>query len=84
MADDHTRTDDSADDQEGQFSYRTSKDGKIFVAWHGKTVTTLKGAAAQRFLSRIEGADQHEAQQIMARATGNFKRGNERLASGSQ
>jgi hypothetical protein len=80
MADDHERTDETAE----QFSYRASKDGKVFVAWHGKTVTTLKGEAARRFLSRIEAANPHEAQQIMARVTGNFKRGNERLASGTQ
>ena len=43
-----------------------------------KTVTTLAGDGAQRFLARAEGADAAGLQQLMARATGNFKRGNER------
>jgi hypothetical protein len=71
------------DAEPGQFSYRASKDGKVFIAWHGKTVTTLKGREAARFLSKVESGDEHAAQQLMARATGNFKRGNERLAAES-
>ena len=60
------------------FSYRAAKDGTVFIAWHGRTVTTLKGAKAQNFLRRIERVDAAEAQLILAKATGNFKRGNER------
>ncbi len=41
-------------------------------------MTTLGGDAARRFVSRAEGADPDAAQQLMARATGNYKRGNER------
>ncbi len=59
------------------FSYHTSQDGKVFIAWHGRTVTTLKGAKAQHFLRRIERVDAAEAQLLMAKAAGNFKRGNE-------
>jgi hypothetical protein len=62
------------------FSYRVSKDGKVFIYWHGKQVTILKNAAAQKFISKITDLDdpQGEAQLAMAKATGNFKRGNER------
>ena len=60
------------------FGYRTSKDGKEFVTWHGRRVTTLAGEAAARFLRRIAGADAADAQLVMAKVTGNFKRGNER------
>ena len=60
------------------FSYRTSKDGKVFVLWHGRHVTTLAGGDAARFLRRVENADPREAQLAMAKVTGNFKRGNER------
>ena len=38
----------------------------------------LRGKAAERFAVRMDGADASAAQQLMARATGNFKRGNER------
>ncbi len=59
------------------FTYRVSKD-KVFIYWHGKQVTILKGKEAQRFISKIERLSDHEAQLVMAKATGNFKRGNER------
>ena len=67
---------------ENAFSYRPSKDGKVFIAWQGRTVTTLKGSAARTFLARVAQCDGEEAQLLMAKATGNFKRGNERDATG--
>ncbi|MBV9258281.1 MAG: hypothetical protein JO215_09705 [Ktedonobacteraceae bacterium] len=60
------------------FSYRATKDGKVFLYWHRKQVKILKGPAAQEFLEDIADGDQREAQLVMARVTGNFKRGNER------
>lgn len=62
------------------FSYRASKEGKVFISWYGKHVMTLKGKAAERFLARVEGLEQRAAQLVMAKLTGNFKRGNERQA----
>ncbi|MGL4575677.1 MAG: hypothetical protein ACRCV9_12915 [Burkholderiaceae bacterium] len=62
------------------FSYRATKDGKVFIAHHGRQVTILKGSDAQDFLAEVEGADFVDQQQAMARATGNYKRGNESLA----
>jgi len=60
------------------FSYRTLKDGKVFIYWHEKHVTTPVGKPAQKFLARIEGLEGKDAQLVMAKATGNFKHGNER------
>lgn len=60
------------------FSYRAHKDGSVRIAWRGKVVTTLRGKDAGRFLARVDDADEEQAQQAMARATGNFKHGNER------
>jgi hypothetical protein len=60
------------------FDWRATKDGQVFISHHGRDVTTLRGAAAERFLDRVRDADKREAQLVMARATGNFKRGNER------
>lgn len=60
------------------FSYRATKDGIVFVSWHGRHVTTLKGQEAQRFLARVADATEAQAQLLMAKVTGNFKRGNER------
>lgn len=60
------------------FSWRVTKNGTVFIAWHGKTVTTLKGKAAELFLARIARLDERGAQLAMAKATGHFKHGNER------
>jgi len=60
------------------FAYRASKEGKIFISWHGRQVMTLKDAAAKQFLAKVAGLDQRAAQLVMAKLTGNFKRGNER------
>lgn len=57
------------------FSYRTTKAGEVFIERGGRRVTTLCGPAAERFLGRVERED---AQGLMARATGNYKQGNER------
>ena len=61
-----------------QFSYRSAKDGRVLISWEGRVVTTLKGEPAQQFLARAGSADADGRQLLMARATGNFKRGNER------
>lgn len=60
------------------FNYRAHKDGTVRIAWHGRVVTTLAGKEAARFLARVKGADPAAARMAMAKATGNFKRGNER------
>ena len=44
----------------------------------GRQVTVLKGKSAADFLARAEGLDEPGRQKLMARVTGNFKRGNER------
>ena len=56
--------------EEEVFSYHAGKDGKVFINWHGKQ--------AQKFISRVENLEDKDAQLVMAKITGNFKRGNER------
>jgi len=63
---------------EEPFSYKVSKDNKVFIYWYGKQVSILKGKESEKFLKRVENADQKEMQLVMAKVTGNFKRGNER------
>ena len=63
------------------FSFVTRADGTVVISYHGAPVTLLRGKAAARFTGRIERTDADGAQQLMARATGNFKRGNERRAA---
>jgi hypothetical protein len=63
------------------FSFRSTKGGDVTVLRHGKVVTVLRGDTARSFLAEIVDASFLEQQQLMARITGNYKRGNERLAS---
>ncbi|WP_108670326.1 hypothetical protein [Peribacillus acanthi] len=65
--------------KEEVFTYRISKDNIVFIEWNGKIIKSLKGKDADRFKERISRAStQLEEQLIMAKMTGNFKRGNER------
>ena len=59
------------------FAYRPRASGEVAITRGGKEVTVLRGDAARRFLARVEGADEAKRQREMARATGNYKRGNE-------
>lgn len=52
--------------------------GEVWIFAHGKHVTSLRGAAATRFALRVERLPDADRQQVMARVTGNHKRGNER------
>ena len=63
------------------FTYTETKSGVVFVRHHGRLATELRGKAAAAFLKKIDGASFAEEQQLMARVTGNYKRGNERTAS---
>jgi hypothetical protein len=65
------------------FSFATRADGTIVIRYHDAPVTLLRGRSAERFTARVAGADAAAAQQLMARATGNFKRGNERAGKRS-
>ena len=62
-------------DPEG-FSYRV-RGRQVVVSHHGLEAGILRGALAARFLRDVESGD---PQQLMARVTGNYKRGNERMS----
>ncbi|MFJ2553316.1 hypothetical protein [Microbacterium sp. NPDC087591] len=49
----------------------------VVIRHHGVTATVLRGARATDFLAEVENGD---AQLLMARLTGNYRRGNERTA----
>ena len=57
------------------FSYKERKSGEVVIEHNGRPATTLRGLRAQRFLADVRTKD---PQQLMARVTGNYKRGNER------
>jgi hypothetical protein len=60
------------------FSFQTRKSGDVVISREGRPVATLRGPAARDFLAAVDAGD---PQQVMARLTGNYRRGNERLAS---
>lgn len=60
------------------FSFRSTKDDDVLISSKGRLVVTLRGAKARRFLAAAAGAPDDALQLLMARVTGNFKRGNER------
>jgi len=48
----------------------------VVITHKGRTATTLRGSRAAAFLGEVE----EDPQEVMARWTGNYKRGNERTA----
>lgn len=63
---------------EEPFSYKITKDNKVFLYWHGKQVNMLRNKDSERFITKVKNVDTKEAQLIMAKLTGNFKRGNKK------
>jgi len=66
--------------QPSGFSYRVSKDARVFISWHGRQIMTLKGVQAAKLSRQLDAASDDEQQMLLARITGNFKHGNERPA----
>ena len=62
------------------FDFRETKEGTVLIAYRNKTVTTLKGTEAARFLAKASSSDESGQQLLMAKATGHFKHGNEKAA----
>ena len=60
------------------FTYLESKDRRVLISWRGRQLVILKGARAERFVAEAEELEGEKLQLLLARVTGNFKRGNER------
>ncbi len=59
------------------FSYRITRQRTVFVHWRNRRVLTVSGRAAEQLLQHLEGLGPAAVQIVLAKATGNFKRGNE-------
>ena len=57
------------------FIYTARKNGEVVITHEGRQATVLRGERARKFLDQVKTRD---PQQLMARVTGNYKRGNER------
>ncbi len=65
-------------DRNTDFRFKRHKGDRVTIYTGNRAVTSLRGKHALKFLSRVEGAAQKDQQLHMAKATGNFKRGNEK------
>jgi hypothetical protein len=59
------------------FSWARRKNGEVIVEHHGARAAVLRGRRADDFLENVSSGNEQE---LMARVTGNYKRGNERQA----
>jgi hypothetical protein len=60
------------------FDYRVTKQGGVIVSRGGRAVMTVGGRSAAQLVAALQLADDSQAQQLLARASGNYRRGNER------
>jgi len=68
------------DDANLGFTFRHAKNGRVVISHHGKLATTLRSDKATSFMLDMHDLGFRGQQQEMARITGNYRRGNERLA----
>jgi hypothetical protein len=60
------------------FGYAVTKSGTMSITRGGRLVVTLSAGAAEQLAKKLDTADEAGAQLLLAKATGNYKRGNER------
>ena len=61
--------------QAESFEWSRRKNGDVVISHHGRVATTLRKRRADQFVEDVVDEDEQE---LMARLTGNYKRGNER------
>ena len=59
------------------FAYRIPQDQRVLVRRGGRQVAVVAGSRAVRLIAAL-GRDDDADQQLLARVTGNYRRGNER------
>ena len=59
------------------FEWTRRKNGDVVITHQGRPAATLRGRKAAEFLDDVDG---YQDQELMARLTGNYRRGNEREA----
>ena len=60
------------------FDWHERGNGEIAIRHHGREVTIIRGREAQRLSDRLASSSPEQVQHLLARATGNYRRGNER------
>jgi len=66
---------------EEPFAYQITKKGTVVIDYEGKQIKIVKDREAERLIARIKEVedDQTAVQLLLAKITGNFKRGNEKV-----
>ena len=60
------------------FDWSERKNGELAISHHGREVTIVRGRRARQLAVHLTGASPEREQHLLARATGNYRRGNER------
>lgn len=60
------------------FSFKVSKDDKVMIYYSGKLIMTFSGKKGKSLYSKLTNKTEEQQQMILAKLTGNFKRGNEK------
>ncbi|MDM5248606.1 MULTISPECIES: hypothetical protein [unclassified Lysinibacillus] len=65
---------------EEPFAYQITKKGTVVIHYEGKQIKIVKDKEAERLIARIEEVEDNiiAVQLLLAKITGNFKRGNEK------
>lgn len=65
---------------EEPFTFQTTKKGTIIIYYKGKQIKIIKDREAKSLLAKIKDVEDNimEVQLLLAKITGNFKRGNEK------
>ncbi|PGZ99821.1 hypothetical protein COE51_08490 [Bacillus pseudomycoides] len=63
------------------FAYQITKKGTVIIYYEGKQIKIVKDREAERLIARIKEVEDNitEVQLLLAKITGNFKRGNEKF-----
>jgi hypothetical protein len=62
------------------FRNTATKSGLIQISYNDKVITKLKGKEGSKFLAKIKAGNSENVQLVMAKATGHFKHGNEKVS----
>jgi hypothetical protein len=63
------------------FDFEVRQNGEVVIFHRHRLAAILRGQAAQQFVAQVNEISDAALQQVMARVTGNYKRGNERTAA---
>jgi len=62
------------------FSYKITKETKAMIYYNSKLILVYSGKKGENFAKKIKNLSPENQQLMLAKITGNFKRGNEKFA----